>query len=83
VTNTRKYARVSGNRGQELRRVDATEACIVCGMPDLPGVLTFAHIHMRDLHLAPDYDPRRVFYLYWHHHHGCYDLNRIHATLLS
>jgi hypothetical protein len=42
-------------------------------MPELPGVLTFAHIHQRDLHLSPRNDPTRVFCLCWHHHHGGYD----------
>jgi hypothetical protein len=58
---------------KQLRRVGATENCIVCGMPDLPGVLSFAHIHMRCLDLSPCRDPTRVFCLCWHHHHGCYD----------
>jgi hypothetical protein len=40
---------------------------------DLPGVLTFAHIHIQDLALLPVSDASRVFCLCWHHHHGCYD----------
>jgi len=56
-----------------LRRVGTTNHCIVCGMPDLPAVLAFAHIHFDDLHLSPRNDPTRVFRLCWHHHHGCYD----------
>ena len=67
------YIRVSDKRGSQLRRIDATEACIVCGMPALPGVAAFAHIHMRDLILSPACDRTRVFCLCWHHHHGCYD----------
>jgi len=67
------YRRVPVNRGSQLRRVGATEACIVCGMPRLPGVTAFAHIHMRDLHLSPCNDATRVFCLCWQHHHGCYD----------
>jgi hypothetical protein len=67
------YVRASANRGAQLRRIGATDHCIVCGMPALPGVTAFAHIHMRDLHLSPCRDPTRVFCLCWHHHHGCYD----------
>jgi hypothetical protein len=58
---------------KQLRRVGATDNCIVCGMPAWPGVVAFAHIHMRDLDLSPRKDPTRVFCLCWHHHHGCYD----------
>ena len=72
-----KYIRVSAGRASQLRRVGATEACIVCGMPALPGVTAFAHIHMRDLVLSPLGDPTRVFCLCWHHHHGCYDQGHI------
>jgi hypothetical protein len=67
------YIRVPAKRGSQLRRIGATEACIVCGMPALPGVTAFAHIHMRDRHLSPCNDATRVFCLCWHHHHGCYD----------
>jgi hypothetical protein len=67
------YRKERGSKGWELQRVGATDGCIVCGLPPLPGVLTFAHIHMRDLHLSPGNDPTRVFSLCWHHHHGCYD----------
>jgi hypothetical protein len=67
------YARVSANGRSQLRRLGATGACIVCGMPGLPGVLTFAHIHLRDLQLSPRNDPTRVFCLCWQHHHGGYD----------
>ena len=56
-----------------LQRVGAVEACIFCGMPNLPGTLTWAHIHERDLALAPGSDRRRVFRLCWQHHHGGYD----------
>jgi hypothetical protein len=59
--------------GNELRRIGATTNCIVCGLPASPGLLTFAHINMRDLHLSPRRDPTRVFCLCWNHHHGCYD----------
>jgi hypothetical protein len=64
------YMRTSANRGSQLRRAGATEACIFCGMPALPGTTAFAHIHWRDLHLSPYQDPTRVFCLCWHHHHG-------------
>lgn len=63
-------------RGQ-LRRIGATDHCIVCGLPDHGGVLAFAHIHSKDLHFSPRNDPTRVFRLCWHHHHGCYDQNYI------
>jgi hypothetical protein len=66
----RIYERVGS---QQLRRVGATDHCIICGIPGLPGVVAFAHIHMRDLHLSPKSDPTRVFCLCWLHHHGCYD----------
>jgi hypothetical protein len=59
--------------GKQLHRVGATDNCIVCGMPAFPGVVAFAHIHMRDLDWSPLKDPTRVFCLCWHHHHGCYD----------
>jgi hypothetical protein len=61
MTIARVFERVSGSQGMQLRRRGATDACIVCGMPALPGVLTFAHIHLRDLHLSPHNDPTRVF----------------------
>jgi hypothetical protein len=67
------YIRAAANRGPQLRRRGATEACIVCGIPALPGTTAFAHIHWRDVHLSPRSDPTRVFCLCWHHHHGCYD----------
>jgi hypothetical protein len=67
------YIRARGNQGPELQRAGATAHCIVCGIPDLPGVLTFAHIHIQDLALLPVSDASRVFCLCWHHHHGCYD----------
>ena len=67
------YIRAAANRGPQLRRRGATEACIVCGIPALPGTTAFAHIHWRDIHLSPCSDPTRVFCLCWHHHHGCYD----------
>jgi hypothetical protein len=67
------YFRARANRGSQLRRIRATDHCIVCGMPALPGVTAFAHIHMRDLHLSPHQDATRVLRLCWHHHHGCYD----------
>ena len=67
------YTRVSANRGSQLRRIGATDNCILCGIPALPGVVAFAHIHMRDLELSPAMDPTRVFCLCWHHHHGCSD----------
>jgi hypothetical protein len=67
------YERARAKRGSQLRRLGATDHCIICGMPALPGVTAFAHIHMRDLHLSPQQDPTRVFRLCWHHHHGCYD----------
>jgi hypothetical protein len=73
LNGTVVYIRVSANRGSQLRRIGAVDNCIVCGMPGLPGVLTFAHIHRRDLHLSPQNDPMRVFCLCGHHHHGCYD----------
>jgi hypothetical protein len=73
LNGRRMYIRVQANRGSQLRRIGAAEACIVCGMPALPGVTAFAHIHMRDLHLSPCNDATRVFCLCWHHHHGCYD----------
>jgi hypothetical protein len=71
------YAQRSGSHGQELFRLGATSHCIVCGMPDIPGVLSFAHIHRRDTHLSPYGDERRVFRLCWGHHHGGYDQNWI------
>jgi hypothetical protein len=43
------FVRVSGSQGGQLRRLGATSACIVCGMPGLPGVLTFAHIYERHI----------------------------------
>ena len=46
-------------------------------MPDIPGVLLFAHIHRRDTHLSPYGDERRVLRLCWGHHHGGYDQNWI------
>ena len=67
------YERVRG----QLRRVGATDHCIVCGIPDRRSVLAFAHIHSDDLHLSPCKDPTRVFRLCWHHHHGCYDQSYI------
>jgi hypothetical protein len=73
LNGTVVYIRVSANRGSQLRRIGATDHCIVCGMPALPGVTAFARIHMRDLHLSPRQDATRVFHLCWHHHHGCYD----------
>jgi hypothetical protein len=73
MRNAPGFVRAPGSRGGQLRRLGATDAGIVCGMPGLPGVLTFAHIHARDLHLSPRNDPSRVFCLCWHHHHGCYD----------
>jgi hypothetical protein len=74
------YMRATANRGSQLRRRGATEACIVCGIPALPGTTAFAHIHRHDLHLSPCNDPTRVFCLCWHHHHGCYDQGYI-ATI--
>ena len=47
-------------KGEELRRRGATDNCIVCGIPALPGVMTFAHIHARDLDLSPGKDYSRV-----------------------
>jgi hypothetical protein len=67
---------------KQLRRIGATDNCIVCGMPAWPGVLSFAHIHMRDLDLSPRKDPTRVFCLCWHHHHGCYDQGYISTSEL-
>jgi hypothetical protein len=66
----RMYIRVQANRGSQLRRIGATEACIVCGMPGLPGVTAFAHIHIRDQHLSPCNDATRVFCLCWHCRHS-------------
>ena len=74
------YMRVPAKQGSQLRRIGATDNCVVCGMPALPGVTAFAHIDMRDLHLSPCNDPTRVFRLCWHHHHGCYDQGYI-ATI--
>src|SRR4051812_44937715 len=65
----------TGSHAPELRRVGATSHCIICGMPDVPGVLSFAHIHRRDAGFSPHGDERRVFRLCWHHHHGGYDQN--------
>jgi hypothetical protein len=76
------YMRASGSRGSQLRRRVAIEACIVSGMPTLPGTTAFAHIHGRDLHLAPCNDSTRVFCLCWHHHHGCYDQSYISTVAL-
>jgi hypothetical protein len=71
---TPMYERVRGKRGsRELRRSGASEACICCGLPDIPGSLTFAHIHSHDAQLSPRKDPTRVFCLCWTHHHGFYD----------
>jgi hypothetical protein len=67
------YVRARAKRGSQLRRIGAPDHSIFCGMPALPGVTAFTHIHMRDLHLSPRRDARRVFCLCWHHHHGCYD----------
>jgi hypothetical protein len=67
------YERACANRGSQLRRIGATDHCIVCGLPALPGVTAIGHIHIRDLHLSPHQDATRVFCLCWHHHHGCYD----------
>ena len=74
---SRMYAQRSGSHGQELFRLGATSHCIVCGMPNIPGVLSFAHIHRRDTHLSLYGDERRVFRLCWGHHHGGYDQNWI------
>jgi hypothetical protein len=60
MSNPILYMRVSANRGSQLRRIGATDHCVVCGMPALPGVAAFAHIHMRDLTLSPAGDPSRV-----------------------
>ena len=49
-----------------LRRIGADKACVFCGTPKLPGTLTWARIHERDLALAPEADRRRVFRLCWH-----------------
>ena len=76
------YMRASGTRGTELRRVGATTHCIVCGLQGAGGVLAYAHIHMRDLHLSPEGDEQRVFRLCWHHHHGCYDQGYLSTTEL-
>ena len=73
MRNAPGFVRVSGSPGGQLRRLGVTDACIVCGMPALPGVATSAHIHARDLHLSPRNDPSGVFCLVWHHHHGGYD----------
>jgi hypothetical protein len=73
VTRQPIFVRVSTGRSSQLRRVGATNNCIVCGMPALPGVLALGHIHIRDLHLSVPRDATRVFCLCWHHHHGCYD----------
>lgn len=70
---TPMYTVVRAHKGSQLRRVGATENCIICGIPEVPGVVAFAHIHMRDLHLSPMRDPTRVFCLCWLHHHGFYD----------
>jgi len=67
------YVRARANRGAQLRRLGATDHCIFCGIPALPGVTAFAQIHRRDLRLSPRWDATRVFCLCWHHHHGCYD----------
>jgi hypothetical protein len=67
------YFRTRAKRGSQLRRIGAMDHRVVCGMPPLPGVTAFAHIHMRDQHLSPCNDATRVFCLCWHHHHGCYD----------
>jgi hypothetical protein len=52
------YVVRTGSHGQKLFRRGATSHCIICGMPDVPGALSFAHIHRRDSHLSPhgDYD---------------------------
>jgi hypothetical protein len=64
---------VSANRGSNYSRIGAVDNRIVYGMPALPGVATFAHIHARGLHLSPRNDTSRVFCLCWHHHQGCCD----------
>jgi hypothetical protein len=71
----RKYRR----EGRYLCRVGADDGCIWCGMPDLPGFLTWARVHERprDLRLSPDRSDKRAFRLCWSHHHGCYDQNYI------
>jgi hypothetical protein len=61
----------------QLRRMGATTHCIVCGLPNVRGVLTFAHIHDEDLHLSPGRNPDGVFCLCWNHHHAVYDQHRI------
>jgi hypothetical protein len=45
-------------KGGNLCRVGADDACIWCGLPDLPGLLCSAHIDERDLHLSPDWRPQ-------------------------
>jgi hypothetical protein len=77
VTRPWIFVRVSAGRGSQLRRVGATNNCVVCGMPTLPGVLAFGHIRIRDLHLSVPRDATRVFCLCWHRHHGCYDQSYI------
>jgi hypothetical protein len=73
MTAAPMYIRTRGNQGWELRRIGAIDACIICGMPNLPGAVTFAHIHTRDLAFLPNRDPTRVFCLCWQHHHAGYD----------
>ncbi len=81
-TKTQLYERRDGRPKGDLYRVGAIANCIVCGMPDMKGVLTFAHIHICDLDLSPDADETRVFRLCWHHHHGCYDQGYISTLVL-
>src|SRR3954452_24592529 len=57
------YELRSGSHGPELRRIGATSNCIICGMPNVPGALSFAHVHRRDAGFSPRGDERRVFRL--------------------
>lgn len=63
------YFRARANRGSQLRRIGATDNCIVCGMPTLP---ICPHSYARSASVAvPGY--HAGFRLCWHHHHECYD----------
>jgi hypothetical protein len=51
-------------------------------MPALPDLVTFTHIHMRDLILSPSCDHTRVSCLCRHHHPACYEQGYISTVAL-
>ena len=66
------YGHRTGSHGQELSRLGTTSNCIIYGMPDASGVLSFARIHRHDGYLSLHADVRRVFSLCWSYYHGGY-----------